>query len=269
MFELLSGRRPHELTDRSLPDAARIIREEEATRLGSLATRWRGDVETIVGKALDKDPARRYLGADELAADVRRHLSDQPITAHAPSRFYQLRKFAQRHWELDLVMTASPRSYWQYRMAAAFSADESFLAALVADDRVAVFEAETGARRYSLELSGSLSPNCLAATDSGFLTVTRDGHVAHWAAATGELLAEDHIPGPIHSMAWDEPHGRLALVSDGFRSGEHRLFVGPIGAIEELGLEAFAHTGVAGHYPMGWVVGGSTLVGSNGAQPCE
>jgi predicted Ser/Thr protein kinase len=97
LFELLSGRRPHELADKTLPDAARIIREEEATRLGAVATRYRGDVETIVGKALEKDSARRYAGADELAADVRRHLSDQPITAHAPSRFYRLRKFARRH----------------------------------------------------------------------------------------------------------------------------------------------------------------------------
>jgi WD40 repeat protein/predicted Ser/Thr protein kinase len=97
LFELLSGRRPHELQDKSLPDAARIIRDESATRLGTVATRWRGDVETIVGKALEKDPARRYTGADALAADVRRHLSDQPITAHAPSRLYRLRKFTQRH----------------------------------------------------------------------------------------------------------------------------------------------------------------------------
>jgi WD40 repeat protein/predicted Ser/Thr protein kinase len=97
LFELLSGRRPHDLSDKTLPDAARIIRDEEATRLGTVATRYRGDVETIVGKALEKDSARRYTGADELAADVRRHLSDQPITARSPSRLYLVRKFAQRH----------------------------------------------------------------------------------------------------------------------------------------------------------------------------
>jgi WD40 repeat protein len=97
LFELLAGRRPHDLGRRSMPEAARVIREEDATRLGSVATRYRGDVETIVGKALDKDPARRYGSAAELATDLRRYLSDQPIVAHPPSSFYLLRKFARRH----------------------------------------------------------------------------------------------------------------------------------------------------------------------------
>jgi WD40 repeat protein/predicted Ser/Thr protein kinase len=97
LFELLTGRRPHDLSHRTLPEAARIIREQDATRLGSVATRWRGDLETIVGKALEKERSRRYTGADELAADVRRHLSDQPIAARAPSRLYLARKFVRRH----------------------------------------------------------------------------------------------------------------------------------------------------------------------------
>ena len=97
LFELLAGRRPHDLGRRSMPEAARVIREEDATRLGSVATRYRGDVETIVGKALDKEPERRYSSAAELARDLRRYLSDQPIVAHPPSSFYLLRKFARRH----------------------------------------------------------------------------------------------------------------------------------------------------------------------------
>src|SRR5262249_46625501 len=59
--------------------------------------RLRGDVETIVAKALEKDRARRYASAGELAADVRRHLSHEPIRARPPSALYQLRKFARRH----------------------------------------------------------------------------------------------------------------------------------------------------------------------------
>jgi len=97
LFELLAGRRPHDLGKRSMPEAARVIREEDATRLGSVDTRYRGDMETIVGKALDKDPERRYASAAELARDLRRYLSDQPIVAHPPSSFYLLRKFARRH----------------------------------------------------------------------------------------------------------------------------------------------------------------------------
>jgi hypothetical protein len=61
---------------------------------------FRGDVETIVGKALEKDRERRYRTAAELAADVRRYLRDEPIAARPASTFYQLRKFARRNTAL-------------------------------------------------------------------------------------------------------------------------------------------------------------------------
>src|SRR5262249_28218423 len=67
------------------------------SHLGSINAACRGDVETVVAKALEKSPARRYGCAGELAADVRRHLSHEPIRARPPSALYQLRKFARRH----------------------------------------------------------------------------------------------------------------------------------------------------------------------------
>jgi serine/threonine protein kinase len=97
LYELLAGRPPFDLRQKSIPDAARIIREDEPTRLGSLRTVFRGDVDTIVGKALEKEPERRYGSAAALAADIRRYLSHEPITAHPPSTFYQVRKFASRN----------------------------------------------------------------------------------------------------------------------------------------------------------------------------
>ncbi|NIP64326.1 MAG: hypothetical protein GTN96_07310, partial [Gammaproteobacteria bacterium] len=56
-----------------------------------------GDVETVVGKAMAKEPWRRYQSAAELAADIRRYLADEPIVARPASAFYQLRKFARRN----------------------------------------------------------------------------------------------------------------------------------------------------------------------------
>jgi WD40 repeat protein/tRNA A-37 threonylcarbamoyl transferase component Bud32 len=97
LYELLCGQRPHEFGRVSVPNAARIIREDTVTSLGSLDTRYKGDVEIIVGMALEKDVDRRYASAAELADDIRRHLSARPISAHAPSSFYQLKKFARRH----------------------------------------------------------------------------------------------------------------------------------------------------------------------------
>jgi WD40 repeat protein/tRNA A-37 threonylcarbamoyl transferase component Bud32 len=97
LYELLSGRLPFDLRNKPIPEAARIIREEEPTRLGSIRTVFRGDIDTIVCKALEKDRDRRYASTAELAADIRRYLSSEPITAHPPSTLYQLKKFARRN----------------------------------------------------------------------------------------------------------------------------------------------------------------------------
>ncbi len=99
-FELLGGRLPYDLAGRSIPETARIIRDEEPTSLSSISRAYRGDVETIVRKAMAKEPAHRYQTAAELAADIRRFLNDEPILARPPTLRYQLGKFTRRHKEL-------------------------------------------------------------------------------------------------------------------------------------------------------------------------
>lgn len=100
LYEVLCGRPAFSLQDENLSGALRTIREREPVPLGSIDRRLRGDVETIVAKAMEKDCARRYQSAAEFAADIRRCLTDQPIIARPASRMYQLRKFARRHHSL-------------------------------------------------------------------------------------------------------------------------------------------------------------------------
>jgi hypothetical protein len=57
----------------------------------------RGDLDWIVMKALEKDRARRYETANGLAADIQRHLNDEPVTARPPSRLYEFQKTVRRH----------------------------------------------------------------------------------------------------------------------------------------------------------------------------
>jgi len=57
----------------------------------------RGDLDLIVMKTLEKDRARRYERAIELAADVERHLNNKPVQAAPPSTAYRLRKFVRRN----------------------------------------------------------------------------------------------------------------------------------------------------------------------------
>ena len=97
LFELVAHRLPYQLENRPLAEAARLILEQDSPRLGSLDPELRGDVETIVAKALEKDPARRYPSAADLAEDLRRWLAHEPILARPPSALYHLGKFARRH----------------------------------------------------------------------------------------------------------------------------------------------------------------------------
>ncbi len=63
----------------------------------TLVRQLAGDLDKICMKALEKDPARRYQSAAELADDVRRHLRHEPVLAVRPGPVYRARKFARRH----------------------------------------------------------------------------------------------------------------------------------------------------------------------------
>lgn len=97
LFEMLGGRLPYDLKDHSISEAGGAIREREPFRLSSIDSAFRGDIETIVAKALAKEKDRRYQSASEFAADIRRFLRDDPIVARRATRAYQLRKFAKRN----------------------------------------------------------------------------------------------------------------------------------------------------------------------------
>jgi serine/threonine protein kinase/tetratricopeptide (TPR) repeat protein len=96
-YQLVSGQLPYRLNTASVAESVRAIVQDEPTPLSTVDRSLRGDVTTIVGKALEKDKTRRYQSAAEMAADIRRHLRDEPITAVPPSTIYQVRKFARRN----------------------------------------------------------------------------------------------------------------------------------------------------------------------------
>jgi tetratricopeptide (TPR) repeat protein/tRNA A-37 threonylcarbamoyl transferase component Bud32 len=96
LYELLAKRLPYTISNK-LHEAVRTIREEDPERLSSVSRTYRGDIETIVAKALEKDKARRYASAAALGEDIRRYLRDEPIEARPATTTYQLQKFARRH----------------------------------------------------------------------------------------------------------------------------------------------------------------------------
>ncbi len=97
LYELLAGRRLFEVAGKPMLDAARAIADGEPAPLGTIDRGFKGDLDTIVQTALFREKSRRYASAADLAADIRRYLNDEPISARPPTTLYQLRKFARRN----------------------------------------------------------------------------------------------------------------------------------------------------------------------------
>lgn len=97
MYELLTGAKPLDVSSSSLVAAVRRIAEEPPPRPSARNPALRGDLETIILKAIEKSPDRRYQSAGELADDIRRHLEERPVLARRPSPSYLVGKFLRRH----------------------------------------------------------------------------------------------------------------------------------------------------------------------------
>jgi eukaryotic-like serine/threonine-protein kinase len=101
LFELLTGRRPYSLQRGEVSLSVAICEREpplpSAAAPERRARTLRGDLDTIVMKALRKEPARRYASAEQLADDIRRHLGGRPVLARRDTLPYRLGKLVRRN----------------------------------------------------------------------------------------------------------------------------------------------------------------------------
>jgi non-specific serine/threonine protein kinase/serine/threonine-protein kinase len=131
LYELLVGKRPFEskgLREDGYDSIRRKICNEDPPRpstrfhaLGdarsdsatnrhtdpsTLQRELKGDLDWITMKAMEKEPARRYVSPAELAADIESYLGHRPVTARPPSMGYRAGKFIRRHrWGVALVFS--------------------------------------------------------------------------------------------------------------------------------------------------------------------
>ena len=95
LYELLSLRRPFEGdTTHQISQKILFFEPPEPSKVRSQCPR---ELSIICGKALEKDPDRRYPTMAEFAADLRRHLADEPILARPPSTLVRVVKWARRN----------------------------------------------------------------------------------------------------------------------------------------------------------------------------
>jgi serine/threonine-protein kinase len=104
LYLLVSGKHPAESVLRSPADLMKAIVDTEPPRPSEvvassdkLRRALRGDLDTIVAKALKKDPAERYVSVTAFADDLRRYLEHQTISARPDTLVYRVTKFVRRN----------------------------------------------------------------------------------------------------------------------------------------------------------------------------
>lgn len=114
LYELLAGRRPYVLDGRPLQEIVRTITESDPLRPSAaiagddetasadggavqLRRRLAGDLDSIVLKAIRKEPDQRYASVEQFREDLQRFLEGHPVVARSGSELYRIRKFVRRH----------------------------------------------------------------------------------------------------------------------------------------------------------------------------
>lgn len=253
LYELLTDSPPFDSTrlrEAPLIELQRILREEEPPHPSERArsSSLGGDLDWIVMKALEKDRQRRYSSAEALAADVLRHLADEPVLASPPSTVYRLRKFIRRNQLKVLAVGAvllallcgGALSLWGWREAL-HQRDQSehrsdFVESLMAgaipavelvEQARATFGSDHGAFAAALELGAKQAHakgDLKGARDlqeqalSAWVVIHGEGHLEVAAAhgRLGALLLDD---GAIDAA---ESHLRKALAIAGKADGPVR-----------------------------------------------
>jgi serine/threonine-protein kinase len=150
LYQLLTDARPYEVAGLSHAEVeetvCRRVPQRPSSRVpANLARRLRGDLDTIVLKALAKEPDRRYGSVEDLAEDLRRHLDHRPVAARPDSFAYRTRSFIRRHrtavTAAALVVVALAggliATSWQARVATAARARAE--AALAQSEQITSF----------------------------------------------------------------------------------------------------------------------------------
>jgi serine/threonine protein kinase len=127
LYLLLTGRHPAGSGNHSTADLVKAIVDQEPPRASDacktvdvaelaakhgtapdiLRRQLRGDLDTILAKALKKNPAERYASVTALADDLRRYLQHEPITARPETFSYRAAKFVRRNRTIVGLATAA------------------------------------------------------------------------------------------------------------------------------------------------------------------
>ena len=236
LYEMLAFRPAFDEKERNR--LIRQVTQEEPARLGKLNRHVPRDLQTIVHKAIDKDPKQRYGSAGSLAEDLQRFIEDEPIKARRVSRTERLWRWCRRHPAraaasllafLVLVALATLAVGYSFVLQLRQEQGRTHLALEEATkQRALTAEAQHQSQRLStrLALERGLSLCQQGNTGQGLIWMARSlelapeddpdlerdirSNIARWRTSLHRLQAVWHTPCPLQTLAVS-PDGKLFL----------------------------------------------------------
>src|SRR5262245_17478562 len=160
LYELLTGRSPLDLAGLAPPAAIARLLSESPPPPRALNASLPRDLDTIVAKALERDPERRYATATELRTDLESFLSGRPIQARRHGPVYVARKWVARHRVLTIVAVtaavAAGALLWQAHVAERDKTAQAMALARSWLDQTLAMARTVGARAHRRSLVESL-----------------------------------------------------------------------------------------------------------------
>ena len=97
LYELLSGSLPYSTSSDKIFDFASEVREGKTIPIGEKDSSFKGDIDAIIRKAMNRDREKRYQSAFGLAQDIRRFINGDAVVATRPGLGYQIKVFARKN----------------------------------------------------------------------------------------------------------------------------------------------------------------------------
>ncbi len=220
LYQLLTGRLPYDLDGTHLFDIPRIVREDPARRPSTFNKLLRGDLETVLLKALDKDRNRRYASVEAFRGDLEHFLANRPIEARRDSPWYVLKKTISRHRVAAMALagfvllatgTVVGLSYLYQQsetnatalreslyVNAISNAEQAYAAGNVGTMKSALAEAPVALRGWEWHHLNRLTDGSLLHfPDARGAAISPDGSLVAATRLSAELTSENELPGTL------------------------------------------------------------------------
>jgi len=232
LYQLLTGRFPYQVAGK-LADVLRNIVEVAPERPSTVRRNINNEIETIVLKALAKEPIRRYQSADAFGGDIQRYLNGEAIEAKRDSGWYVLRKTARQHQAplsaaavIMILLLGSVLTFVRHRDQQARASANTILAGFVSQPSTALLNAMGATGPVATYLHDNIDRYLQSEAYTERVVAARAGiwldQEGFWESVDGGALWQNGEWLELADIDWPDPDPIIDELDDVAASGADR-----------------------------------------------